>query len=228
MMRPVKTVGGRLAALAIAALGLIPNALGQDSMSVAKGPFDRHVLREIYAVFPRDPTVFHLDSLRKDAFILYGDAVGDLAQIQCVESVAFSIVSGQEEMGSIAVGRCPEHAGRLRALVSKAASGLEETLQALGDIGNRQGVESLRLTAGWFYQETRLPDGSRLSYFPVVVVGHGVAAVMTGVLFGGARPIIVQAWTFPLCDPVRGGAASMVKLCTDTKAGLTDLLLRMR
>jgi hypothetical protein len=27
---------------------------------------------------------------------------------------------------------------------------------------------------------------------------------------------------------VRGGAASMVKLCTDTKAGLTDLLLRMR
>ena len=197
-------------------------------MSVAKGPFERQALREIYAVFPRDPTIFHLDSPRKDTFIFYGDAVGDLAEVQCVESVAFSIVADGKEMGSIAVGRCPEQAGRLRSLVSKAASGLESTLQALGDIGNLGGVESLRLQAGWFYQETLLADGSHLSYFPFVVVGHGVAAVTTGVLLGGARPIIVQAWSFPLCDPERGGEATMVKLCTDTKAGLTDLVLRMR
>ena len=208
--------------------GTDPERAGTGLHERRKGPFERQALREIYAVFPRDPTIFHLDSPGKDTFIFYGDAVGDLAEVQCVESVAFSIVADGKEMGSIAVGRCPEQAGRLRSLVSKAASGLESTLQALGDIGNRGGVESLRLQAGWFYQETLLADGSHLSYFPVVVVGHGVAAVTTGVLLGGARPIIVQAWSFPLCDPERGGEATMVKLCTDTKAGLTDLVLRMR
>jgi hypothetical protein len=228
MIPPVRTVGGRSAVLAIAALGLVPTALGQDFLSVAKGPFERRALREIYAVFPRDPAIFHLDSPGKEAFLFHGDAVGDLAQVQCAESVIFSIVANGKEMGNIAVGRCPEHAGRLRTLVSKAAAGLEDTLQAMADIGNREGVESLRLRSGWFYQETLMPDGSHLAYFPVVVVGHGVAAVMTGVLLGGARPVIVQALTFPLCDPERGGEASLVKLCTDTKAGLTELVLRMR
>jgi len=68
-----------------------------------------------------------------------------------------------------------------------------------------------------------------LHYFPVVVIGHGLAAGMTTVLLGSAQTIVVQAWIFPhLCKPELVGRASSVKLCTDTKRGLMDLALRMR
>jgi len=146
------TIGGRLVTLALASLGLLPNAVGQDFMSVAKSAFERRVLHEIYAVFPLDPMAFYLDDPRKGAFVLYVDEGDDRAPVECVESASFSIVSYENERGRIAVGRCPGEAGRLRDLMPKAAPGLDRTLEGLRGTAGREAIESLRSKAGWFYE----------------------------------------------------------------------------
>jgi hypothetical protein len=229
MIRSGPAIRFRVAILALVALGFAPDAPTQNLLGVARTPFERRVLRETYAVFPADPFTFYLDFPRRGTFFFYSDA-DEPAQIECRESVTFAIISQQNETGGIAIGKCPEHVTRLRALMPKAAPGLDRTLGSLshGPAG-REGVERLRLMAGWFYEATPLPDGSSLHYFPVVVIGHGVGAAMTGVLLGGADAIIVQAWIMPhLCEPGRVASTRHLKLCTDTKSGIRDLVLRLR
>ena len=121
---------------------------------------------------------------------------GKPATLPCEQSGAWSIFDGSL-VGTVAGSRCA-NAGRAALLA-------EQSLAEPQAAAERQ----------------TLPDGSTLSYFPVVLIGHGPVALWTAVVVDKAKSsaIVVQAQTSPACPAPAAGP----RLCRDPKGLVIDV-----
>ena len=217
-----------LAALAFAAGGCARDARAPEGDSTR--PFEIRVAEAIRAIFPEDPGLFRLGHRPDTGFVLYGEDPGDpLVEVECRDAVLLSLVQDGRPRGNIEVGRCPEHAARLRELTPLAPAGFETALAALRPTLDEGRVHELAAIAQAYGPgRTALPDGGTLAYFPVILEVHGVWIAPTVVLLEDRQAIVVQAMIDDLCRFRPDEGSRRLRLCSDTRNGLTELARRLR
>ena len=132
----------------------------------------------------------------------------ELTPVACEERAAWGVVAGGGVPGGVAAARCADAA---------RVSQLTEAQFADPGLATRVARASAEQPALALVRET-LPDGSTLSYFPVIAVGHGVIALWTATVVDSRKSsaLVVQATTSPACQAPR--RADSPRLCTDTQA----------
>ncbi len=137
---------------------------------------------------------------------------GQSATLQCEELGAWSIFSGSL-LGSVTGARCG-NATRATQLAEEALA--DPKLAALMERGAAQ-LPGMALT------RQTLEDGSTLSYFPVMAMGHGVVVLWTATLVNKAKStaVVIQATTTQACPEVP--LADTPRLCRDPKGFAIDV-----
>ena len=137
---------------------------------------------------------------------------GQPTTLQCEQLGAWSIFSGSL-LGSVTGARCG-NATRATQLAEEALA--DPTLAAMMGRGAAQ-LPGMALT-----RET-LEDGSTLSYFPVMAMGHGVVVLWTATLVDKAKStaVVIQATTTQACPEVP--LADTPRLCRDPKGLVIDV-----
>jgi hypothetical protein len=150
------------------------------------------------------------------------DGAGAPETLACQQNAAFKILAHANDAGTIVVSACPEHAARLRTLAAAGPRRFDATLAELAK--GAPGIPRDRLRAvGWYSERASAPGGAELHYFPVLLVGHGVIAIPTVVLFKDAQAVVAQAETTPLC----GEGGNPLPLCADAKGTLSAIAQRL-
>jgi hypothetical protein len=190
--------------------------------------FEVRVLEETRAVFA-DGADFKRARPHEEGFGFYSDDPSDplAGLIECRETVTLSIALDGRERGTMTVGRCPEHAARLARLMAATPAGLQETQNLLRqnlDEEEWREIEQIGLS----YSRTPLPGGGTLHYFPIVGFAHGLFVIRTVVLVDGGPPVVVQAVIATLCHVNTDERSRALRLCTDTRNGLSELARRLR
>ena len=126
--------------------------------------------------------------------------------LECEQAGSWSVYSGNL-LGSVSGARCA-NAGRVAQFADGALA--DPSLAKLVARGAAT-LPALALT------REKLDDGSTLSYFPVLAIGHGVVVLWTATLIDKANTsaIVVQATTSQACPEVP--QASTPRLCRDPK-----------
>lgn len=157
---------------------------------------------------------------REASFLAYGEKLNEFVHFDCSPGAVFSILSRSGKQGGLSVGSCTRHRQDVLRAVKNASSGVSQTIEALKRVGNAAGIETVQKRMGWQYESTTLADGSRLYYFPVLLVGHGLLSVSTAVLVTDEHVIVIQAGSANLCHYDQNDP----KFCTDAKSGLFQLM----
>ena len=150
--------------------------------------------------------------------ILLGELVGHDRNLHA----AFKILAQANDAGTLVVSACPEHATRLRTLAVAGARRFDTTLAEITK--GAPGIPRDRLRAiGWYSERASMPGGGELYYFPVLLVGHGVIAIPTVVLFKDAQAVVAQSEATQLC----GEGGNPLPLCADAKGTLSAIAQRL-
>ena len=193
----------------------------------ASDRFDAVAAAEIDEVVFFDPPRFALTSATEAVFALYGKETGQFEQVKCERSAKFEIIADANMTGSIAIGVCDAESMRLRELASAAKRSLDMMFELLaqGSTVKADQQEQLR-KFGWIYEKKQGPDQSEVQYFPLIMVGHGILAASTVVLFSAKRQqaIVIQADVMQLCGE---GHRIQTPLCGNTKDSVIEIAERV-
>ena len=130
-----------------------------------------------------------------------------LTPVACEERAAWGVVAGGGIVGGVAAARCADGA-RVSQLTESRYSDPVLVAQVARGSAAQPALALVRET---------LPDGSTLTYFPVIATGHGVIVLWTATVVDSRKSsaVVVQATTSPNCQPSQ--RADSPRLCTDTK-----------
>jgi len=167
--------------------------------------------REQFALSVSDPT----------PVVLAVDGPGAPETIACQQSAAFKIIAHANEVGTMALNACAEHAARLRTLAAAGPRRFDAMMADLQKGAPAFSMSQLR-TIGW-YSERSTAGGAEQHYFPVVLVGHGVIGIPTLILFKDAQVVVAQFETTQLC----GEGGNPLPLCADPKGTLSAIAQRL-
>jgi hypothetical protein len=148
-----------------------------------------------------------VELMKQDAsqplFVVVAD---ELVSLDCEQTGSWSVYSG-DLLGSVSGARCA-NATRVAQLADGALA--DPSLAKLVARGAAN-LPALALT------REKLDDGSTLSYFQVLAIGHGVVVLWTATLIDKANTsaIVVQATTSQGCPEVP--QPSTPRLCRDPK-----------
>jgi hypothetical protein len=130
-----------------------------------------------------------------------------LTPVACEERAAWGVVAGGGLVGGVAAARCADGA-RVSQLTEARYGDPVLVAQVARGSAEQPALALVRET---------LPDGSTLTYFPVIATGHGVIVLWTATVVDSRKSsaVVVQATTSPNCQP--SPRADSPRLCTDTK-----------
>ena len=137
---------------------------------------------------------------------------GQPATLQCEQLGAWSIFTGSL-LGTVTGARCAN---------ATHATQLAEEALADPELAALVGRGAAQLPGMALARET-LEDGSTLSYFPVLAMGHGVVVLWTATLVDKAKSsaVVIQATTTQACPEVP--RADTPRLCRDPKGFVIDV-----
>ena len=142
--------------------------------------------------------------------------------VKCANSAAFEIHSQTTDESVITVSVCPDHVARLRAAAASSARGFDAMLAIFQTSITPIPADKLR-AMGWYRERATLAGGAERHYVPIIVVGHGVAALSTVILLTDKKAVVVQADVMQLC----GDGANPLPLCADPKGTLSAIAQRL-
>jgi hypothetical protein len=205
----------RLAALLLLA-ATVPAVVAQPQVQDPRMPqtqeerqFHAAVSRAIYQIVPQERERFTLGLADRANPVLPGEGTNDPEPVPCEKLAAFQVLGYGNALGHITAATC-KNGARVRELSAGSRTSLTAKLKDLSI------NEDQARRIGWYYVQETQSDGSDYYYFPVLALGHGVLAVLTGALYDKKTGIavVVQAVPYPMCEAFRERYKES-PMCTD-------------
>lgn len=199
-----------------AAVFLTNPALAMDNKE-----FFKLAVENTYKSIPPDIDEFKLINPERNSAknpILYSDDNKKIKEIKCINTAVFGVKALANRMGSLTLSACPYN-----LLNDKVMSDMEKAFNKESKVFTSfkaQSQEALE-NAGIVFTKSSLNNGSKLYYFPLIAIGHGVIMIKTFVLHSSDREYAFVAQHYPeeLCRSIENH-----KLCDNDHVAIVEIL----
>ena len=206
------------------ALLLITLLFSESILAMDNVEFQKLVIKNIYKVIPADRDKFRLvrpESGAKKFPLIYSNDKDRVKTINCTQRVEFDLLALGNIMGTLKLAVCPYSIlGRDKMTEMEVAFYKElEIITTYKKLDEKQLEE-----AGFVFTQKELNDGNALYVFPVILVGHGIIAVKTLILYSpdNSYVLVGQLYVDQLCGSIVNHA-----LCDKQNKAIIEIMVNI-